>query len=70
MAKFAKTASFKGVLNVDLSTGLITIEETVKGVTENYDLAKVLEDFNHSEVTISFKEEDTIEPIDPFSQED
>lgn len=70
MAKFAKSVNFKGVLNVDLSTGLITIEETVKGVTENYDLAKVLEEFNHSEVTFSIKEEDTIEPIDPFSQED
>lgn len=64
MAKKVHSVAFKGLLEVDWSAGVIKITETVKEETFEYSLNEILEEFNGKTVTLSLKEEDSIEPID------
>ena len=71
MAKRTNSAQFKGALSIDwtLGSGIITesVKEGKETVEYEYDLFKVLEEFNGKNISISLREEDSIAPIDEFN---
>lgn len=65
MAKRVNSASIKGTLDIDwnLKSGIVT-EVTRDGDSVEYDLFKLLEEFNGKEISISIKEEYKLPTID------
>lgn len=68
MAKRVNSASIKGKLSIDwsLESGIIT-ETTRDGDIVEYDLFKLLEEFNGKEISISVKEEYKLPTIDEYN---
>lgn len=65
MAKRVNSASIKGTLDIDwnLKSGIVT-EITRDGDSVEYDLFRLLEEFNGKEISISIKEEYKLPTID------
>ena len=72
MAKRVNSVAFtKASLSIDwnINSGIVTehIKEGKEVVTYEYDLFKVLEEFNGKTISLTIKEEDPIAPIDEFN---
>ncbi|MFJ7982447.1 YonK family protein [Lysinibacillus xylanilyticus] len=70
MAKRVNSASLKGKLDIDWALGSGILTETTKDGDFEYDLFKLIEEFNGKAITISIKEEDTLPTIDEYNVSD
>lgn len=64
MAKKTNSVRLKGSVDVDFSTGVGTVTETIKDVEYVYNLFEILEQFDGKSVTISITEENELPTVD------